>query len=91
MAIYKKIEDLPDAYTEMLVNAASKVMNATQILQNFAVVFFVSVTEPFAVSRGLFLCPKRRENMKKDEPIPDNKSTGSDAHRKGQCAWHSAA
>ena len=54
MAIYKKIEDLPDAYTEMLVNAASKVMNATQILQNFAVVFFVSVTEPFAVSRGLF-------------------------------------
>ena len=55
MAIYKKIEDLPDAYTEMLVNAASKVMNATQILQNFAVVFFVSVTEPFAVSRGLFL------------------------------------
>ena len=77
MAIYKKIEDLPDAYTEMLVNAASKVMNATQILQNFAVVFFVSVTEPFAVSRGLFLCPKR--------------STGSDAHRKGQCAWHLAA
>lgn len=41
MAIYKKIEDLPDAYTEMLVNAASKVMNATQILQNFAVVFFL--------------------------------------------------
>lgn len=91
MAIYKKIEDLPDAYTEMLVNAASKVMNATQILQNFAVVFFVSVTEPFAVSRGLFLCPKGEKNMKKDEPIPDNKSTGSDAHRKGQCAWHSAA
>lgn len=29
--------------------------------------------------------------MKKDEPIPDNKSTGSDAHRKGQCAWHSVA
>lgn len=29
--------------------------------------------------------------MKKDEPIPDNKSTGSDDHRKGQCAWHSAA
>ena len=53
MAIYKKIEDLPDAYTEMLVNAASKVMNATQILQNFAVVFFVSVTEPFAVSLSL--------------------------------------
>nr|DAU96169.1 MAG TPA: hypothetical protein [Caudoviricetes sp.] len=49
----------------MLVNAASKVMNATQILQNFAVVFFVSVTEPFAVSRGLFLCPKRREKHEK--------------------------
>lgn len=65
MAIYKKVEDLPDAYTEMLVNAASKVMNATQILQNFAVVFFVSVTEPFAVSRGLFLCPKRREKHEK--------------------------
>ena len=66
MAIYKKIEDLPDAYTEMLVNAASKVMNATQILQNFVVVFFyVSVTEPFAVSRGLFLCPKRREKHEK--------------------------
>lgn len=61
----KKIEDLPDAYTEMLVNAASKVMNATQILQNFAVVFFVSVMEPFAVSRGLFLCPKRREKHEK--------------------------
>ena len=29
--------------------------------------------------------------MKKDEPIPENKSTGSDAPRKGQCAWHSAA
>lgn len=38
----KKIEDLPDAYTEMLVNAASKVMNATQILQNFAVVFLLA-------------------------------------------------
>lgn len=66
MAIYKKIEDLPDAYTEMLANAANKVMNATQILQNFVVVFFyVSVTEPFVVSRGLFLCPKRREKHEK--------------------------
>ena len=37
----KKIEDLPDAYTEMLANAANKVMNATQILQNFVVVFFL--------------------------------------------------
>ena len=41
MAIYKIIEDLPDAYTEMLSNAANKVMNATQILQNFVVVFFL--------------------------------------------------
>lgn len=41
MAIYIKIEDLPDAYTEMLANAANKVMNATQILQNFVVVFFL--------------------------------------------------
>ena len=65
MAIYKKIEDLPDAYTEMLVNAASKVMNATQILQNFAVVFFVSVTELFAVSSGLCFCPKWREILEK--------------------------
>ena len=27
--------------------------------------FYVSVTEPFAVSRGLFLCPKRREKHEK--------------------------
>ena len=42
MAIYKKIEDLPDAYTEMLVNAASKVMNATQILQNLRLFFLLA-------------------------------------------------
>ena len=62
MAIYKKIEDLPDAYTEMLANAANKVMNATQILQNFVVVFFyVSVTEPCREQRAFLMPEKERK------------------------------
>ena len=57
MAIYKKIEDLPDAYTEMLANAANKVMNATQILQNFVVVFFLGSIINVGVRKYSFLTP----------------------------------